>query len=408
MKGYHSGPERASKPPPDLRHLRTGLNRNFQIGEKVRKAKRRPDWQIRMRRDGPTATAIYNAGHMRRRAIWILAVVTVLAAAAATLVLLRKSALPEAARLLPAADGYVYLNLTPLRLAGVIKEMPAVSLDPEYENFVRETGFEFERDLDEVAFAVHRASGDPAQPHETRYSEVFVARLDAVKLTAYLRKLAKTVERYRDYDVFAIALPGRTVRVVLLGPSLVAASNTEGPYAIQGIIDRHKELSLPFGGPALLRKYYRDVPLASLAWAVLRAAPSGQANNSVLTLPGGYDLFFPPSTVIVASVRYVGSVQFKAAAYTGSEAEARRITDQLGAFVAVFRTVELSAQRPAPDPEIKAFFDSLAVTQHQDRSELTATIPQGFMKKLMTEPPVLGEEKPGQKPAPARKKGRKK
>src|SRR5690348_12321191 len=345
---------------------------------------------------------IYNAG-MRRRVIWALVIVALMVAAGAVVVFVRKSAPPQSARLLPEADGYIYLNLKPLRLANVLKEMPAVSLDPEYENFVRETGFQFERDLDEAAFAVHHASGDLEQAQETRYSEVFVARFDAAKVSAYLRKLAKNVERYRDYEVFAIALPGRTVRVALLGTNLAAASNTDGPYAVQGMIDRYKELSFFAGGPALLKKYYRDVPLASLAWAVVRAAPAAQTNNAALTLPGGYDLFFPASTVIVASVRYVGSVQFKAAAHTSTEAEARRISDQLSAFVAVFRTVELSAQLPAPDPEIKEFFDSLKVEQHQAVTELTATIPHAFVNKLMSEPPVIS----GDKPAPPQKKRRK-
>ena len=44
------------------------------------------------------------------------------------------------------------------RRANAGKELPAVSHDPEYERFIRETGFQFERDLDEGAFAVHYPS----------------------------------------------------------------------------------------------------------------------------------------------------------------------------------------------------------------------------------------------------------
>ena len=32
---------------------------------------------------------------------------------------------------------------------------PPVSHDPDYERFIQETGFDFERDLDAAAFAIH-------------------------------------------------------------------------------------------------------------------------------------------------------------------------------------------------------------------------------------------------------------
>src|SRR5258708_27703057 len=77
-------------------------------------------------------------------------------AAAVTLaVQLRKHAPPDPARLLPGADAFFYLNLNAARRANAGKDLPAVSHDPEYERFIRETGFESERDLDKAAFAVH-------------------------------------------------------------------------------------------------------------------------------------------------------------------------------------------------------------------------------------------------------------
>jgi hypothetical protein len=97
-------------------------------------------------------------------------------------------------------------------------------------------------------------------------------------------------------------------------------------------------------------------------------------------------LFFPPDTVAVASVRYLGSIDVKAQAITTSDDGARRIADQLSAFLAVFRTLELSAG--GPDPDVKAFFDSIKVEQEGNKAELTADLPQGFLKKLLTEPPT--------------------
>jgi hypothetical protein len=321
---------------------------------------------------------------MRKLAL-LLVIVTAVAAVVVITVFMLREAAPRAVRLLPSANAFVYLDLKPLRTAGVLKQMPAVSLEPEYEQFVRETGFQFERDLDEAAFAVHLpAAVNPQQPQATRYSEVFTARFDAGKLAAYLRKIGAAVERYRGLDVYAIALPGRTLRVAIVGPQMVAASNTEGPYVIQSMIDRHQELT-PARGPELVRRYYRDVPLGSVAWAITQTTASGPQGNSMVTLPGGYALFFPAGTALVAGLRYVGSVQFKAEAFTETEDQARRVGDQLSAFVALVRTVE--GAQTGGEPEVKAFFDSLRVEQRDRRTELTATIPTGLLKKMVLEPP---------------------
>ena len=117
---------------------------------------------------------------LRRRNILIVAVVLAAAAFIAGMLLLRRGQAPEAARLLPSADAYLYVDLTPLRTAGLFKNAPS-NMDPDYAQFVRDTGFQFERDLDEAGFAIHlppAAIAANGTTPETRYSEVFVGRFD--------------------------------------------------------------------------------------------------------------------------------------------------------------------------------------------------------------------------------------
>src|SRR3984893_11919117 len=161
-----------------------------------------------------------------RRTFPIVLAVVIVAAAIILAVQLRKHAPPEAARLLPGADAFFYLNLKSARRANSGKELPPVSHDPEYEKFIRETGFQFERDLDEVAFAVHYpAKGlDPHSEPQPHFSEVFVGRFDAVKLAAYLKKQARSVENYDSVDIFSLAIEDRILRVAILGADSVAAS----------------------------------------------------------------------------------------------------------------------------------------------------------------------------------------
>src|SRR5277367_5665242 len=266
-----------------------------------------------------------------RRRLPIILVFLLVVAAVALAVVLRKHAPPEPARLLPSADGFVYVNLQWMRRANITGELPPVPHDPEYEQFIQATGFQFERDLDEAALAIHY----PAANGQPRFSEVFVGKIDGERLRTYLGQISSSVENYQTRDIYNIPLEGRTVRVSILGVDTVAASNLDDPLVIRGIIGRSRKLAYPFGGPALLRQYYKEVPLASLGWAVFKIQPS--ADNSA-SGPAGWSFLFSKPATVVASVRYLGAVHFKAQAFAGSEDEANQLVQRIDTFLNVFRT----------------------------------------------------------------------
>src|SRR6202163_4602549 len=103
-----------------------------------------------------------------RRRLSILFGVVLVGAAIALAVVLRKHAPPEPARLLPGADGYLYVNLKRARRANLAGQLPDVPHEAEYEQFIQATGFQFERDLDQAAFAIHypsvKKNSSPAAP----------------------------------------------------------------------------------------------------------------------------------------------------------------------------------------------------------------------------------------------------
>lgn len=326
---------------------------------------------------------------IRRRLPIIFGVLLVVAAVAAV-VELRKHAPPEPARLLPSADGFFYVNLGWIRRLNAVSQLPPVSHDPEYEKFIRETGFQFERDLDRGAFAIHYTdsrTGAP-WPDQPRFTEVFEGNFQTEKLTTYLRKIARSAETYRSVEIFNIPLEGRTVRVAMLGVATVAASNHDDPEVIRGMIDRSRKLASPFAGPAFLRQYYKyvpsNLPVPTLAWGIIRVPKS----DSRLPLGSGmWSLLFPRQGVIVASARYIRAFHLRAEAFTDSEDDARRITEQVSTFLNVFHSAEASASPQGSDTDVKEFFESLKIEQQGDRSVLTATLPPGFLKKVLTEPP---------------------
>jgi hypothetical protein len=280
--------------------------------------------------------------------------------------------------------------------------LPSVSHAPEYERFISETGFQFERDLDEAAFAVHYPASWPGggtggSAPEPRFSEVLVGKFQSERLTSYLRKIAQSVENYHSVDIFTILVEGRSLRAAVLSADSVAASNLEDPAVIRGIVDRSQRLASPFGGPSLLRQYYKHVQLSSLAWVVARIEPKVPQSGALNAL------FARPTTVVVSGsslsplhplsgVLRPDAVRLRAEAFTENSEDARGIVDKANVFVALTHSAETSVGTHGTDPDVKAFFDSLQVRQDGDRAVLTASLPLGFMRKMLTgSAPDMGE-----------------
>jgi len=325
---------------------------------------------------------------LRRRYPVFIGLLIVLAAIAAV-VLLRKHAPPEAARLLPGADGFVYVNLQWMRRTDVGSHTPAAQHDPEYDRFIQETGFDFERDLAQAAIAIHYAS--PENGGQTRFSEVLVGRVDGEKLRAYLKKTASSVEDYEHVDVYNIPVEGHTFRIAILGVevctphlcTMVAGSNHPDAEVIHGMIHRSHKMASPFGGPALLRQFYKHVPqlpLPSLGWAIFRVDPTAPAVNSALSFPG-------PAT-LVASVQYLGDVHFRAEAFTQDDTSAQQLSLQANTFLKIFESAEVSVSGPGPDPDFEKAMKSITIDQKNERVVLTAKVPSTLIRKLVAEAPL--------------------
>jgi hypothetical protein len=335
---------------------------------------------------------------MRIRRAFPLTLALVIVAAAVTLaVQLRKHAPPEPARLLPGADAFVYANLGWARKANGGKLLfpgsnDPVPHDPEYERFIQETGFDFERDLDAVAFAIHypekwAGGGTGAAAAEPRFSEVFIGKFDGTKCLAYLKRTAKSIENYNSIDIFTIPLYGRSFRVAILAVDTVAASNHDDPAVIRGMVDRSRRLASPFGGPALLRRYYKRVQLASPFWMVGRVEPLARESEA-------WSAIFPKPADLVISASYnplhlplrVDALHLRAEAWAGSDEDARDIAEKANVFLSMFRSAEISVGSPGTDADLKTLFDSLQVRQQGNRAVLSAIVPAAILRKLGESP----------------------
>ncbi|MGH9651130.1 MAG: hypothetical protein ACRD3I_11755, partial [Terriglobales bacterium] len=299
---------------------------------------------------------------MRRRGLLLALLVLLVVATLGLVVYLHRSGPPAAVRLLPEADAIVYANLGRIRLLAPGQALADVVREPAYADFVAQTSFQFERDLEEAALAVHfptavaGSSVADASAAEPRYSSVFVARFNSERLIAYLKKLSqgRAVERYRDLDIFHIPVEDRLVRIAILSVDTVAVSNYPGEDPIHYMVDRYKEGASPSPKRSLVRDYYQHVPLGSLIWAIGRYVP-GQSS-----LPGeGPPLGTPVAATWVASARYTGSLHLRFEAFTAGESDATKLHDQAAALLGMYRAFQNEATRPSSDPDVKALLDSI-------------------------------------------------
>lgn len=318
---------------------------------------------------------------MRRRTWISLAVVIAVIAALLVTVDLRKHAPPEVARLLPEADAIVYFNLTPLRALTRLDRHP-VTHSADYQAFIQATGIEFERDVDQAAFAMHRMD-DPNGPNgPVAYSEVFSGHFDGHRLSAWLAGRSSSIEPYAGHDIYSVPRDGRTVRVVLLGYDLVAVSNTPTPEQIHSILDRYHAAASPFSGDTLLADHYRDIPLLSEAWGIgkigLPFATGKQFQVFGLPLP------IPVDSTFIASVRYLGALHFRLEEIAPTERVAKLSVGVANLALGLLRSaqVHVGPDRSAAT-EWNSLLQSTSVQQKGNRALLKAVIPVSLVRSLM-------------------------
>jgi hypothetical protein len=322
---------------------------------------------------------------MRKRTRYSLLLVLALVGALAVAVWLRKTAPPEAARLLPESDAIVYVDLRPLRATTHFDHTP-ITRSQDYQQFIDATGIDPERDLDAAAFGLHRMD-DPNGPNgPVAYSEVFEGRFDGARLARYLGTLAKSQEEYAGHTVYTIPVEGRQLRVAQLGYDTIAASNMPTPEQIHAMLDRYRASASPFSGSSLLAARYREVPLLSSAWGIGHVGLPFSERGRIVVF--GLALPLPEDTTFVASLRYgVGGLHLRVEDVAPTEADAARSAAALGTLVQLVQAIQpkVAAQTDTADANaLRELTSSLKIEQHNDRAVLTANLPLELAKKLAT------------------------
>ncbi len=323
---------------------------------------------------------------MSRRTRKTLLIVAAVLLALALAIFLRSKAPPEAARLLPESDGIIYFNIKAIRTLAS-KQFNAPNRVPEYQEFVDDIGIDPERDIDQVAIALHRMP-DPSGPNgPVAYSMVLVGKITGPRLNAWLDAHATSRESYVGHTIYNLASQGRTVRVAQIGYNVIAVSNAPTPEQIHSILDRHRAAALPFSGSSLLEHHYHDVPLLSLAWGVGQIGLPFSESGSIHVF--GYALPLEPDSTIIASVApalpvpgTLAALRLRVEEIAPTQDKAASQAADLTALLTLVRTISQPTDNTNANAAFNELLKSAQVTQHGERVVITGTISAGTLAHL--------------------------
>jgi hypothetical protein len=124
----------------------------------------------------------------------------------------------------PDSDAVIYIDLANLRNSVFLKELlawaPKPAEDPEYAQFVNETGFAYERDLDQVAIAVKN------EKSAQQFFAVAKGRFDQKKITAFVEHTG-TKETQGKREIFHVPFSGNNAGIsfAFLGRDRIALTS---------------------------------------------------------------------------------------------------------------------------------------------------------------------------------------
>lgn len=260
--------------------------------------------------------------------------------------------------LLPAtASSVLYADVAELRHSRFAEELyswaPRNSVDAEYADFLRQTGFDYERDLDQIAIAVLR------HPEGSAIFVVATGRFDRKKIDAYATR-SGTQQSHNGHDIFSAPVNGgqQKISFTFLRPDRIAL--TDEPN-LAAILDQRAT-----GDDARQWRDRFDRLAGSPIFAVIRQdAAAGSALES--HAPGG--LQSPQLSGLLDQLQWISlagkpeddRLRVVIEGESTSDSAAKQLTDVLGTVILLAQTgLNGPATRRQLDPAAReAYLDLL-------------------------------------------------
>lgn len=255
-----------------------------------------------------------------------------------------KAALPGRGAVLSSMPGsaqtVLFVDLNDLRQAPFFADLvawaPKPPLDPDYDQFRRETGFDYEKDLDRIAIAFEKHG-----PQQTFFA-VANGRFDQKKIKDYVAK-SGSVLKHAGTEIFSIPVTGSPERIsfTFLRNDLIAFSNAADfswylkPPKTSESADWHTRFDRVAGSPffAVLRNDGIAIAMGSQPGAQSLA----QRATGGLTSPQLSSLLMQLQWISVAAKPQNDRLRIIAEGEGSEEKSARQLTDLLNGVVLLAR-----------------------------------------------------------------------
>src|SRR5262249_13959369 len=124
------------------------------------------------------------------------------------------------------ASAVIYADFAELRQGEILKSISswsaAATTDADYKQFVNETGFDYEKDLDRVGIAIQNAGVT------SHYFVLVDGKFDRKKIETYLRKNGSSESKNgREIFHLAVSVPGRMITVAFLSDQRIALTDID-------------------------------------------------------------------------------------------------------------------------------------------------------------------------------------
>ena len=312
------------------------------------------------------------------------------------------------------ASTVLFLDFAELRHAPFIAQLyawtPQPQADPEYAQFVKDTGFDYERDLDRIAIAVEKRVQDSA------LFAIADGKFDRQKVSAFVLKdgtAAKTGGR----ELFSVPASGTTKKIsfVFLQNNRIALTNDSNLAAFLDAQKRSKDAAEwhtrfeRLAGSPLFAVIKQNAAFGSTLAA---RAPGGLRSPQLSTLLDQLQW------ITIAGKPENDRLRIVAEGECLADATVRQLTDVMhGVLILAEGGLNDPKARQQLDPAMRnAYLDLLksADVSKIDRGDsksvrLVFDLTAGFLEAARKAPPVVPDTSPGKplpRKAPAPRKGR--
>ncbi len=278
----------------------------------------------------------------------------------------------------------VHLDLASLRNnASVQRLIGQVSprLESDYADFIKATGFDWERDLDTVDVAI------AGPPDQRVINAVLAGRYHREKIDAYLAPRRKSSTFHSSINIDEFTGPsGRPLRIAFLGSGRLLFSNAPGPQPITRMVELSRRSGECLGDRLRALDVFAHLPRGSQLWASADLERGAQVD---VPAPGSdasftSDLLKGSRMALASATLTSQQVELRLQAEYTDGAAAERVARGLAGLRSLLKA--LAERRNASDSttDWQKMLDQVAVSQNGPNVAVNLKLDAGLFERLLT------------------------